>query len=100
MIMARHNLRTVIDFEFGRNVSKPRFWIITLVVPVALMVVFALVILSNSATDAAAAAQKDARITFQYRDLSGIIDPALATKFGGTPTSDAVGSIAAVKAGT
>jgi ABC-2 type transport system permease protein len=97
--MAQHNLRTVIDFEFGRNVSKPRFWIITLVVPVALMVVFALVILSNTATDAAATAQKDAHISFQYRDRSGIIDPALAAKFGGTPTTDAAGSIAAVKAG-
>jgi ABC-2 type transport system permease protein len=98
--MAQHNLRTVIDFEFGRNVSKPRFWIITLFVPVALMVVFALVILSNVATDAAATAQKDAHITFEYRDRSGIIDPALATKLGGTATADAAGSIAAVKAGS
>lgn len=98
--MAQHNLRTVIGFEFGRNVAKPRFWIITLIVPVALMVVFALVVLSNSATDAAATAQKDAHITFEYRDQSGIIDPALAAKFGGTPSSDAAGSLAAVKAGT
>ena len=97
--MAQHNLRTVIAFEFGRNVAKPRFWIITLVVPVALMVVFALVVLSNSATDAAASAQKDAHITFEYRDRSGVIDPALATKLGGTPTGDAAGSIAAVRSG-
>ncbi len=98
--MAQHNLRTVIGFEFGRNVAKPRFWIITLIVPVALMVVFALVVLSNTATDAAATAQKDAHITFQYRDQSGIIDPALAAKFGGMPSSDAAASVAAVKAGT
>lgn len=98
--MAQHNLRTVIGFEFGRNVATPRFWIVTLVVPVALMVVFALVVLSNTATDAAATAQKSAHITFEYRDQSGIIDPALAAKFGGTPSSDAAGSVAAVKGGT
>ena len=98
--MAQHNLRTVVAFEFGRNLAKPQFWIITLVVPVALMVVFALVFLSNSATADAASAQKDAHITFQYRDSSGIVDPALATKLGGTPVGDSVAAVAAVKAGT
>ncbi len=98
--MAQHNIRTVIWFEVGRNVTKPRFWIITLIVPVALMVVFALVFLSSSSTDAASSAQKNAHITFQYRDLSGIVDPATASKFGGTATSDATAAIAAVKAGT
>ena len=56
--MARHNLRTVIGFEFGRNLSKPRFWIITLVVPIALMVVFALVLLSNTSTNASGMPRK------------------------------------------
>jgi ABC-2 type transport system permease protein len=98
--VAQHNIRTVIWFEVGRNLSKARFWIITLIVPVALMVVFALVFLSNSSTDAATSAQKDAHITFQYRDQSGIVDPALASKFGGTQTSDATAAIAAVKDGS
>lgn len=98
--MARHNLRTVIGFEFGRNLSKPRFWIITLVVPIALMVVFALVFVSNTSTDAAASAQKNAHISFSYLDQSGVIDDAVATKFGGTATSDPAAAIAAVKAGT
>ncbi|MEO7720357.1 MAG: ABC transporter permease [Pseudolysinimonas sp.] len=100
MTMARHNLSTVIGFEFGRNLSKPRFWIITLVVPIALMVVFALVLLSNTSTDAAANAQKNAHIHFSYLDRSGVIDDAVAAKFGGTPTTDAAAAIAAVKAGT
>lgn len=98
--MARHNLRTVIGFEFGRNLSKPRFWIITLVVPIALMVVFALVLLSNTSTSATADAQKNAHITFSYLDQSGVIDDALAAKLGGTPTTDPAVAIAAVKAGT
>ena len=98
--MAKHNLRTVIGFEFGRNLSKPRFWIITLVVPIALMVVFVLVLLSNTSTSAAADAQKDAHITFSYLDRSGVVDDALAAKLGGTPTTDPTAAIAAVKAGT
>src|SRR3954469_13048298 len=98
--MARHNLSTVIGFEFGRNLSKPRFWIITLVVPIALMVVFALVLLSNTSTSAATDAQKKAHISFSYLDQSGVVDDALAKKFGGTPTTDPAAAIAAVKAGT
>ena len=98
--MARHNLRTVIGFEFGRNLSKPRFWIITLVVPIALMVVFVLVLLSNTSTSAAADAQKNAHIRFSYLDQSGVVDDALAAKLGGTPTTDPTAAIAAVKAGT
>jgi len=100
MTMARHNLSTVIGFEFGRQLSKPRFWIITLVVPIALMVVFALVLLSNTSTNAAADAQKKAHIHFSYLDESGVIDDAVAAKFGGTPVTDASAAIAAVKAGT
>jgi ABC-2 type transport system permease protein len=98
--MARHNLSTVIGFEFGRNLSKPRFWIITLVVPIALMVVFALVLLSNTSTSATADAQKNAHITFSYLDRSGVIDDALAAKLGGTAVTDSGAAIAAVKAGT
>ena len=98
--MARHNLSTVIGFEFGRNLSKPRFWIITLVVPIALMVVFALVFLSNTSTNAATDAQKNAHISFTYLDHSGVVDDALAAKFGGTPTTNAAAAIAAVRAGT
>ncbi len=98
--MARRNLRTVIGFEFGRNLSKPRFWIITLVVPIALMVVFVLVLLSNTSTSATADAQKDAHIRFSYLDRSGVVDDALATKLGGTAVSDPAAAIAAVKDGS
>jgi len=100
MKMARHNLRTVIGFEFGRNLSKARFWIITLVVPIALMVVFALVLLSNTSTSATADAQKNAHISFSYLDESGVIDDAIAAKLGGTPAPDAAAAVDAVKAGT
>src|ERR1700754_1344600 len=99
MTMAQHNLRTVIAFEVRRTLSKRRFWISTLIVPVAFGVVFALVALSNSSTDNSANAQKNAKFDFSYVDASGMIDPAIASKAGGTPTDDPAGAIAKVKAG-
>ncbi len=98
--MARHNLGTVVGFEFGRNLSKPRFWIITLIVPIALVVVFILVFFSSTSTDATASAPKNAHLSFEYHDRSGIVDKTLATRLGGTPTDDPSAAIAAVKAGT
>jgi len=98
--MARHNLTSVIGFEFGRNLSKARFWIITLVVPIALMVVFALVLLSNTSTSATTDAQKNAHLHFSYLDRSGLVDDAMATQLGGVPSNDEAAAIAAVKAGT
>jgi ABC-2 type transport system permease protein len=97
--MARHNLSTVVRFEFLRTVSRRRFWIATLVVPVVLVVVALLVSVSNSSTSATADAQKNARFTFAYTDASGIVDPAVAHRIGGrTAASDADG-IAAVRSG-
>ena len=97
--MAQHNLRTVVGFEVRRTLSKRRFWISTLIVPVAFAIVFALVALSNTSTDSSANAQKNAKFTFSYVDASGMVDPAIATKAGGTVTDDAAGAVAKVKSG-
>ena len=36
--MARHNLGTVVRFEFIRTIAKRRFWVATLFVPVLLII--------------------------------------------------------------
>ena len=97
--MARHNLRTVVWFEFVRTVTRSRFWIATLVVPVALIVVSLLVTLSNSSSRTTADDLKNAHVTFAYTDASGIVDPAIAAKAGGSPAASAASGVAAVKAG-
>jgi ABC-2 type transport system permease protein len=97
--MARHNLSTVIRFEFLRTVSRRRFWIATLIVPVVLVIVSLLVTVSNSSTSASADALKNARFTFAYTDASGIVDPAIAQRIGGRVAADPADGIAAVKAG-
>jgi ABC-2 type transport system permease protein len=98
--MSRHNLSTVIGFEFFRTVKKRRFWITTLAIPAALAIVFALVIISNQSTSTTAAAQKNARFSFTYTDQSGLVTDAVATAYGGTKTADSARAIADVKAGT
>jgi len=98
--MARHNLNTVIGFEFFRTVKKRRFWITTLAIPVALAIVFALIIISNQSTSTTAKAQKNAHLSFTYTDDSGLVTDTLAATYGGTKTTDGARAIAEVKTGT
>ncbi|MEO7122343.1 MAG: ABC transporter permease, partial [Lacisediminihabitans sp.] len=97
--MARHNLRVVVGFEVRRTLTTRRFWISTLVVPVVIGIVFALVFLSNSSTSSSVDSQKTEKLAFSYSDASGQINDAIATKLGGTQVTDADQAIAAVKSG-
>lgn len=98
--MSRHNLNTVIGFEFFRTVKKRRYWITTLAIPVALAIVFALIIISNQSTSTTAEAQKNAHLSFAYTDDSGLVTDTLAVTYGGRKTSDGARAIADVKTGT
>jgi ABC-2 type transport system permease protein len=98
--MAQHNLGTVISFEFVRTVTKPRFWIATLSVPVLMAVVFGMIFLSNTSTSTAAEAQKNAQFSISYRDASGLITPADAAVFGAVPAASSEAAIRDVQSGT
>lgn len=100
MALARHNLGTVIGFEFTRTIKKKGFVIATLAIPVILIVVFALVFASNSSTKDSAEAQKSARFAFTYSDASGIIMSPGAKAAGGTYTDNPEAAIEAVRNGT
>ncbi|WP_426520513.1 ABC transporter permease [Diaminobutyricibacter sp. McL0618] len=97
--MARRNLGTVVRFEFIRTIAKRRFWVATLFVPVLLIIVFALVFVSNSSTKSSAEAQKNAHFSFQYTDESGLVSPEIVASLGGTRASSQEAGVAAVKAG-
>jgi ABC-2 type transport system permease protein len=97
--MARHNVSTVIRFEVLRTIGKRRFWITTLIVPVALIVVGLLVTTSSNATDASTEAQKSARLTFAYVDASGLVDPTIAAKAGGRRAASTAAGVAEVRHG-
>ena len=94
-----HNLGTVLSFEFIRTVTKGRFWIGTLSVPVIIAVVFGLIFLSNTTTDTAAEAQKSAQFSISYTDASGLITAADAAVFGATPAGSPDAGIQAVQSG-
>ncbi len=97
--MARHNLRTVVEFEVRRTLTKRRFWILTLIVPVAIGIVFGLMYISNSSTSTSLNSQKSAKFSFSYTDASGQVDEALVSQIGGVKAADANQAIANVKAG-
>ncbi|MBG0738078.1 ABC transporter permease [Paeniglutamicibacter antarcticus] len=98
--MTRHNLGTVVSFEFLRTVKKRRFWIATLAIPIVLGIVFGLVYLSNSTTSSSADAQKNENLAFSYTDNSNLVSAQLAAGFGGKPATDPAAAIDAVKEGT
>ena len=97
--MAQHNLGTVVSFEFVRTVTKPRFWIGTLSVPVIMAVVFGMIFLSNTSTSSAAEAQKNAQFSISYLDASGLITSADAAAFGAVPAASTDAGIRAVQSG-
>lgn len=98
--MKRHNLGTVIRFEFTRTVLKPKFWLISLSVPLLIAVVVGLVTISSQATANRADSQDRQTVSFTYTDASGLVDAAVAAAAGGSPVTDAAAARAAVVAGT
>jgi len=98
-MMSNHNLRTVISFEVRRTITKKRFWIATLIVPVALAIVFGLVFASNNATNNSIAAQKSSKFSFEYTDASGLVSQPLVKKLGGKLATSVADGIHDVKSG-
>lgn len=98
-MMPRHALRHVVEFEVRRTLTKRKFWLATLFVPVVMILVFGISILSNSSSQDAAQAQSSEQFAFEYVDPSGLVDPALATTAGGTVVASSQQGIADVKSG-
>lgn len=98
--MARHNLGTVVQFEFTRTIKKRRFWIATLAIPVLLAIVFGLVFASSSNTKSLTEAQKNDKLSFTYTDASGLLDPGIAKAMGGAVEADPGSAVERVKDGS
>src|SRR5450759_2382088 len=97
--MARYNLGTVISFEVTRTLTKRRFWIATLIVPVFLGVVIGLVVSANTRTASQADLQRNASFTFTYSDASGYVNPAVVSALGGREVTDQPRAIEEVRLG-
>lgn len=97
--MTWHNLGTVVSFEVIRTLTKRRFWITTMIVPLAIAVVIGLVVASNEATISESESQKFAKFTFTYTDASGYVKPEVVAALGGTLAPDRAQAIEDVKSG-
>ncbi|MBC7462755.1 MAG: ABC transporter permease [Actinobacteria bacterium] len=95
----RHNLGTVVEFEVTRTLKRRRFWVGTLLVPVAIGAVLGLNIVSNSSTTQKAEAQKNEKFDFAYIDRSGYVEDEVARAVGGTPVTNSEEAISDVKSG-
>ncbi|MDR1355651.1 MAG: ABC transporter permease [Propionibacteriaceae bacterium] len=93
------SLKVVIWFEVSRTLKKPVFWIMSLLGPVGIAVVFALSAMSGVMAGTAETGQSDAEITFQYIDHSGLVQPAIAESLGGSPIDDPNVGVANVQLG-
>ena len=93
------NVGTVVSFEVARTLSKPRFWVVTLLIPVLIGAIIGLETWSNSSTQSSVDQQATAKITFEYADASGIVVPAIAQAAGGKVQTDPAQGLADVQSG-
>jgi len=93
------NVGTVVSFEVARTLTKPRFWVATLLIPVIIGAIIGLETWSNSSTQSSADEQANAKIAFEYADASGIVVPAIAEAAGGKAQTDAAQGLADVQSG-
>lgn len=96
---SRHNLGTVISFEFWRTIKKPSFWIATLSFPIMLAVIFGIVFYSSKSSSDSSQKLAEERFSIEYKDDSGIILPVVAEKLEATTSDDRSASIERVKNG-
>jgi ABC-2 type transport system permease protein len=94
-----HNLGTVINFEFIRTVKKPSFWAATLAFPLLLIVIFGIAFYSGKASSDNSAKLAKEKFSIEYKDDSGIVQPAFATAFQAKNVTDKQQAIADVKSG-
>lgn len=95
----RHNLGTVIAFEFFRTIKKKSFWLATLSVPLLLVVVFGLVFISTKSSVDRTEELKDSEFSIQYTDQSGLINPEIMAAVGASEANDRATGINSVKSG-
>ncbi len=97
--MKPHNLSNVVTFEIMRTIKKRRFWVGVLAMPLLIVVIFALVVVSNSNSAKTADNQKNAQFSFEYLDNSGFVDTNIVAKFKGILAASAEAGISLVKSG-
>jgi len=94
-----YNLRTVFSFEFIRTIKKKSFWIMSLLFPVIIGVVFAIEYFSNETTIQATEDIASQVFSIEITDQSGLIKGDVASIFGAKMSTDKQASIDKVASG-
>lgn len=97
---SRHNLGTVVSFEFWRTIKKPSFWIATLSFPVMIGVIFGIVFYSSQVEQESSEQLAKEKFSIQYLDESSIVLPVVAQNFEAEVVTDKQQGIEAVKTGS
>jgi len=79
--------------------KKRRFWLGIFAIPLLIVIVFTLVSVSNNHSKKTTDAQKNAHFSFEYTDLSGLVDPAIVATLKGTLVTTENSGISDVKSG-
>lgn len=96
---SRHNLGTVISFEFWRTVKKPSFWIATLAFPLMFAVIIGIVYYSSKTSSDSSEKLAQEKFSIEYKDDSGVVLPVVAEKLDARVVSNKDTGIAHVKSG-
>lgn len=96
---SRHNLGTVISFEFWRTVKKPSFWIATLAFPLMFAVIIGIVYYSSKTSSDSSEKLAQEKFSIEYKDDSGVVLPVVADKLDAQPVTDKAAAIEKVKTG-
>lgn len=96
---SRHNLGTVISFEFWRTVKKPSFWIATLTFPLMFAVIIGIVYYSSKTSSDSSDKLAQEQFTIVYKDDAGVIQPEVAKLFKAQPIDTKKAGVEEVKSG-
>lgn len=96
---SRHNLGTVISFEFWRTIKKPSFWIATLAFPLMFGVIIGIVYYSNKTSSDSSEKLAQEKFSMEYKDDSSIILPVVADKLKAASIAEKQQGIEDVKSG-
>ncbi len=97
---SRHNLGTVVSFEFWRTIKKPSFWVATLSFPVMIGLIFGIIFYSSHIGQESSSQLAQEKFTINYLDESDIVLPTVAQNFEATEIDDKQQGIEAVKTGS
>ncbi|MEV7663430.1 ABC transporter permease [Paenarthrobacter sp. NPDC089316] len=91
--------RILLAFELKRQFKRKSYWVATVLVPLAVIILATLAQVGAAATERNGANGNVGVMKFQYADPSGFIDAKLAEEAGGTKVANASAAIGEVTAG-